>query len=138
MTLPAFPTLVLVAALIVETALIVWLLVLGIQARADARRSRAALDMTLYERPELPRRPGEFGPLYRPWSEIQRLRAAILADQLDGPLDDHVAVDLGQHRIGLSPYVAAGEAAESMARPLYWLAHWDDSPTSVTGLGAPA
>src|SRR5215831_4827796 len=66
MTLPAFPTLVLVAALIVETALIVWLLVLGIQARADARRSRAALDMTLYERPELPRRPGEFGPLYRP------------------------------------------------------------------------
>jgi hypothetical protein len=61
------------------------------------------------------RRPIEFGPLMRPWEDIERMRVAILADQL-----------------------AFGEGGAAHERVLYWLSHWDDHVLSLTGRGVPA
>lgn len=72
------------------------------------------------------RRPAEFGPLLRPWEEIERVRAAIIADQLGARHESAAQRRRRMARMG---------GATEQDRVLHWLAHWQDYAGSLTGRG---
>lgn len=59
------------------------------------------------------RRPAEFGPLRLDWDDMDRIRTAIVADQLGG-----------------------GDPSPERARE--WLYHWQDDVVALTGRGLAA
>jgi len=126
---------------------------LGVQvaAWASRRRADARLRMSMREADERHRaqasafrRPASMGPLWRPRPELDRIRAAILVDQLAAPSSGPVEVSwpaapgrvvpgaaMGA-TVRLLPYEPPPGAEDARQRALFWLGHWDDSVRALT------
>ncbi len=103
----------------------------GVAWRLGAVRERALARRTVRYAPPVPpefRRAPEFGPLLRPWEDIERVRVAILADQLAMRPESPKQRRLRRAR----------QQVGEEERVLYWLQHWQDYTGSLTGRGLAA